>query len=71
MEKYKVSNLYNTVASDLSLYTKAYNEIAHIQKKQKEFGAKLTSADDELIDRLSEVLDKLESLKNQLGEMNK
>lgn len=64
-------NLLNTVKSDYSLYFKVYVEISHLQKKTKEFGSKLTPADDELLDRLADLVEQLLSVKNQLEGMVK
>jgi predicted patatin/cPLA2 family phospholipase len=71
MENYKLENLLNTIKNDYKLYNKVLNEIAHIQLKHREYGIKLSAADNELLDRIGELVEKLASAKNQLEEMVK
>lgn len=71
MESYKLNNLYNTISTDLEIYTKALNEMSHMQLKQREYGIEISAADAELLDRLGELVEALQSVKNQAKEMIK
>ena len=71
MESYKITNLLNNVETDLKAYTKALTEMSHLQLKAKEYGVKVSDAETELLDRLSDLVDALESVKNQAKEMQK
>lgn len=69
MKDYELQNLLNTATTDSLYYLKALNQIIHYQKKQGEYGLKTIDAEKELLDRVSDLIDQFESVKNQLKAM--